>query len=51
MADVINCAVTQGPFPADGGGIVHPAMLYVLASVATGCPETSTRGFVVTGTA
>ncbi len=42
-APTSHCPVTQGPLPA-GGTKAHPATVYGLAIVATGIPETRTRG-------
>lgn len=43
--------VTQGPFPAGGGGIAQPATTYGAAMVTVGCPLTSTLGFGAVGMA
>jgi len=51
VAEVMNCAVTQGPFAAGGGGNEHPATTYGELIVTTGCPLTSTRGLGVVGVA
>lgn len=51
VAAVTNCAVTQGPFAAGGGGSAQPATRYGEAIVTTGWPDTTTRGFGVTGVA
>jgi hypothetical protein len=42
-APTAQCAVTQGPLPAGGGGMAHPATAHGAESVATGIPLTSTR--------
>jgi len=49
VAEVTNCAVTQGPFAAGGGGSAHPATTYGDAIVTVGCPLTVTRGFTTVG--
>ena len=36
VAPVIHCAVTHGPFPAEGGGIAHPATVYGLSCITIG---------------
>src|SRR5947207_1057973 len=49
VAEETNCAVTQGPLPALGGGIAQPATTYGAAMVTTGWPLTMTRGTVTVG--
>ena len=51
VAEVIQVAVTHGPLPAMGGGIVQPATMYGLARVTVGCPPTDTRGLGTVGVA
>jgi len=48
---VMNCAVTQGPFAAGGGGNAQPAITYGADSVTVGIPDTTTRGFTTVGCA
>jgi hypothetical protein len=50
-AAVTHIAVTQGPFPAGGGGIAHPAMTCGDDWIQMGIPDTVTRGSGATGTA
>jgi hypothetical protein len=47
VAAVTNCAVTQGPFAAGGGGSAQPATTQGPAMVTVGWPLTATRGFGV----
>src|SRR5215469_3408188 len=49
VAAVVHCAVTQGPLPAMGGGMAHPAMTQASAMVSVGWLLTDTRGFTATG--
>jgi hypothetical protein len=51
VAAVVNMAVAQGPLPALGGGIEHPAIEYGDAMVTIGCPPTITRVLVTVGVA
>jgi hypothetical protein len=46
-----NCAVTQGPLAAIGGGNAQPATTYGAARVTTGWPLTMTRGETIVGCA
>ena len=48
-ADVTNCAVTQGPLPAGGGGNAHPATTYGALKVTVGMPLTVTLGLGTVG--
>jgi hypothetical protein len=50
-AEVTNCAVTHGPFPAVGGGMAQPATMYGAATVTIGCPLTITLGCTTVGVA
>jgi len=43
-AAVTQVANTQGPLPAGGGGIAHPATTWGEDWIAMGMPETVTRG-------
>ena len=51
VAALTNCAVTQGPLAAAGGGNVQPAIAYVVGSVTIGWPLTNTRGLGAVGVA
>src|SRR5215472_9883444 len=44
VAPVTNCAETQGPFAAGGGGNAHPATTNGEVIEMVGCPDTVTRG-------
>ncbi|MBX3234566.1 MAG: hypothetical protein KF814_00320 [Nitrospiraceae bacterium] len=48
---VTNCAVTQGPLAAGGGGNAQPATTYGLEIATVGWPLTVTRGFGTVGCA
>src|SRR4051812_2714114 len=50
-AELVYCAVTQGPLPAFGGGIAQPATAYVHEMVTAGWPLSSTRGIGAVGVA
>jgi hypothetical protein len=47
----MNCAVTHGPLPAFGGGIVQPATVYCAVATTIGCPLTVTVGTTAVGCA
>jgi hypothetical protein len=49
VAEVIHCAVMQGPFPAAGGGMAQPAITQESAMVSVGMLLTDTRGLTATG--
>jgi hypothetical protein len=48
---ITNCAVTQGPFPAGGGGIAQPATVYGAVSNTVAIPFIVTRGLGTVGVA
>jgi len=47
----MNVAVTHGPLPAIGGGIVHPAIKYCAVATTMGWPPTVTFGTAAAGCA
>jgi hypothetical protein len=47
----MNVAVTQGPLPALGDGIVQPAIEYCAVATTIGCPPTVTFGTTAVGCA
>lgn len=51
VAAVVNCAVTQGPLPALGGGMMQPVTVQGGGMVTVACPLTVTRGLGVVGCA
>jgi hypothetical protein len=47
----MNVAVTQGPLPLGGGGIVQPAIEYGAVATTIGCPPTVTFAMTAVGVA
>lgn len=49
VAALTNCAVTQGPLAAIGGGSTQPAISHGPGIATVGCPLTVTRGLGTLG--